>query len=549
MLIHLDINNYLLIQQTTVHFQSGLTVVTGESGSGKSILIEALNRVFSGPINHTHALKPHEPIVLSVTFQILPSHPLYHDLKPYQRSDRQKNDFKLCRTIKSGRSTHHLNGQKIPASMVKKLQSSLIFYLAQHASLAVLKPESIAQTLDQLIEPTLRNDLHQAYDDWYQLNQQQQHDQSIINQMNDPDLQRYFLNELDILSPSEDELSQLKSEFEANQDILKIQDTLMQCMSSTQSFVNQTKLKAQIHHLYELTHQSDLLRHIKTFEGHLTSLEQWLSDMMEDSLVSQQTSSCKNSYEQYQQLAAKHRVSVDQLISLHQNLATKLQAYDQAIDRIPGYENQIHEKYQIYQKNQQRYLAACQNIAAQINEQIQTQLPLLGLKQAHFSIRITEKQRPPCRTGNLTAQIWFSSHHSKKTQLIDEVASGGEKARIALLMNLLVQKNHQQKLLIFDEADIGLGGKTAAGLGELLKNRARNQSILCITHLPQVASHGNHHLSVCKQHECNKTDIQLLNSEQKVTELARMLGGKTISNASLSQAKQLLLEANKRASY
>jgi DNA repair protein RecN (Recombination protein N) len=241
-------------------------------------------------------------------------------------------------------------------------------------------------------------------------------------------------------------------------------------------------------------------------------------------------------------IARKHHSEPKHLFEIHHTLKTKLNQLEHRDDNIAALEKTQHDLLQQYKKLADRLTASRKKLAKQFNQAITDHMRELGIQAGEFKLQLTpiEEQISPYGQENL----WFSvkTNPQQPFQAMQKIVSGGELSRISLAVQLITAQRYQTPSLIFDEVDVGIGGKTAATVGTLLRELSEHTQVLCITHLPQVAAYAHHHYKVEKHmlKDDAITEVSLLNKSSQVQEIARMLGGREITKQTLAHAEELI---------
>ena len=554
MLTHIHIKNFAIVESLDLDIPDQLCVITGETGAGKSIMIDALglalgNRADSNAVRHG---KEKAEILASFDIQNSPSTKQWLTEMELDAGD----ECILRRVIsKDGRSRAYVNGTPTPLTAVRVLGDHLVSIHGQHEHQALLKADTHRQLLDQFGNlNNLGKSINQHFNDWKQqqaLFEQFRDNAQDIN--NRADLLNFQLTELQQLDLQAGEFSQLEKEHKrlANTETLLSQgQQALDCLSgSHQSLVDQAS--SQLSRLNSMLLQDEsLLDTCSLLESAQIQLQE-TADQLQHYLQTLEIDP-----ERYQhidqristahQLARKHRVTPDQLPPLQETLQAELDQIsggDEKLDQLAADADKLksayYEKAKTLSKKRQQH-------AKILGKQISQQIESLGMPGAKMSIQLLPvKNNEPTPHGLEHIEFHIQTNPGQPCKPLHKVASGGELSRISLSIQVACAARSNTSTLIFDEVDVGIGGGVAQVVGRLLRALGQNNQVICVTHLPQVAAQGHHHLHVDKTTgtTSTQTSITTLNTEKKVIEIARMLGGLTITDQTLAHASELIKES------
>ncbi len=552
MLTQLIIRNYAIVESLDLELEQGMTVISGETGAGKSIMLDALgltlgDRADSATVRHG---AERAEIIASFDISVLPDAKAW--LKQQDMDLDEENECIIRRVItKEGRSRSYINNQACPLNSLKALGEHLIAIHGQHEHQQLLKKDHHRTLLDQFaaLSP-IAQQVRQHFHLW------QKEKERLENLLNLSDehqakvqLLRYQVEELNQLGLTEGELEQLESEqkqlCEAG-DILHNGHQVL-ALTSEGDGDNCTQLLNHALHLLgelksqspSLTQASELLNSAQIqIEEANHELRHYL-DRIE--INPDRLSDVEERLSTIYDLARKHRVRPEALSALHQTLQEELDNLnhsDEALDTLHTRVAQLETEY--------RSLAttlsdARQQAAMKLNTLIDEQLHQLGMTSACFIANLTPHNKP---TANGLEEVEFliSTNKGQPARPLARIASGGELSRISLAIQVITAQTSTTPTLIFDEVDVGIGGAIAEVVGRMLKQLGQRSQIMCVTHQPQVASQGDQHLFVSKQAgtENTHTQINQLKSADRIHEIARMLGGIDITQRSIDHAKEML---------
>lgn len=551
MLSHINISNFAIVESLDLDIPNKLCVITGETGAGKSIMIDALglalgNRADSGSVRHGA-----DKADILASFDIDDNAGAQRWLKD---NDLEEDGECILRRVinKDGRSRSYINGRPTPISSLKALGEHLISIHGQHEHQALLKKDTHRRLLDQFGGLTaLAKQVATAFKEWQQHQQAYEQFRDNAKELNDRvDLLRFQLSELDTLDLQEGEFNTLEKEHKrlsnAEGLITRGRQALQGLTEGDNTLLDNTA--SVLHLVSEMKQQDDSLS--ETIEL-ITSAEIQLQEAASN--LHHYIDQLDIDPERYQwvderiasahQMARKHRLSPDQLPDLQQSLANELASIDGGDDKIAALLVSA-------QASQEAYLTKAQTLSKKRKQQakklggiITKQIQTLGMPGAEVSIPLgTLEVHQATAFGIDTIEFHVQTNPGQPSKPLHKVASGGELSRISLSIQVACAAKSNVATLIFDEVDVGIGGAVAQVVGELLRELGQNNQVICVTHLPQVAAQGHHHLHVNKQtkKQSTHTDISPLSQDEKVTEIARMLGGLSITEQTLAHAKELI---------
>lgn len=551
MLAQLTISNFAIVRELEIDLQSGMTAITGETGAGKSIAIDALglclgNRA-DGNVVRLGATRA--DICARFSLADTPSARIW--LEQNQLDD--SNECLLRRVINAdGRSRGFINGTAVPLSQLRELGQRLIQIHGQHAHQLLLKPDHQKELLDAYAdEPTLLAEMRQAYQRWHQSCRELAHfQQQSAERKGRMQLLQYQLRELNEFAPQAGAFEQTEAEYKSlansgqrltisQQALLLLAEDeehniLSQLYSAKHLLIDLVAMDKKLSGLLEMleeasiqiTEASDDLRHyvdhMDLDPNRLHELEQHLSRQIN--------------------LARKYHVIPEELPQLHQQLQDEQQLLSQQENDHEHLSKAVTLHHQqALNLAEQLHLKRLQH-AAELTTLITDSMQALSMPHGKFSIDMRFEPQNLNAEGASHTEFYVSTNPGQPLQPLTKVASGGELSRIALAIQVITARKMETPALIFDEVDVGISGPTAAIVGRLLRQLGESTQVMCVTHLPQVAGCGHQHLFVSKQTDgtATETKIALLDKRARLQELARLLGGSEITRNTLANAKELL---------
>lgn len=550
MLTSLYIKNFTLIDEMELDIGQHMSVVTGETGAGKSIIIDAIGIALgerAGPqVIRQHAQKAD----ICLRFDI--SH--LTNLQTWlAERDFDVGDELLIRRVmtQDGRSRSYINATPTTLNTVKAISLDLLNIHGQHEFQKLLKPHYQLQQLDELGN---HNDLianvEHHYQQWRQTQTQLQHLYELKEQREQKSawLQQQ-LDNLQDLQITADKLQEHEQEHQQLAHADSLISGMQQCLNwLNDNDSNAIQLTQQVHdELQNLAHyqpslqstielvqqaqielseaQEELRDHyqqIKIDPEHYQQLDQWLSKVYA--------------------LAKQFQIDPEALPDKHDELEQQWQQLQDLDNDIADCEYQLQQHSTTYYEKAQQLSQARRQTADYLSQQVTHHLQAMNIL-GEFSIEInTHTDQQPQANGLDQVRYLIATNPGQPPQPLAKIASGGELSRLSLAIQVVTAQDSQTPTLIFDEVDVGIGGATADIVGQLLQQLGNNAQIICITHLAQVAAKGKHHLKVTKtQHQDQPTaHIEHLDEQERIKEIARMSGGETITQSTWEHAKTLL---------
>ncbi len=551
MLTHLSIQNFTLVQQLDLEIDAGMTVITGETGAGKSILLGALGQALGDRADGDRVRNGAERADIHATFDIRALKHAQRWLKQQDLEAAGTDECLLRRVITTeGRSRAYINGQPVTLTQLRTLGEMLIDIHSQHEHQSLLKKDTHRRLLDDFGgQQKLAQQVKQAFTDW-----QTRYEQFIVLRDNAAELSArlqllsYQVNELDQLALEPDELPRLEAEQKtlANAESILHNSHQLATLCGQEDQGLQDALHRALHLLNDMPEKTAALREAEEL---LTSAQIQVQEAQRE--IEQHIDSFQLDPERLQQvearlsavydIARKHRIHPDELLQLHQTLTEELARLSGGDAQLDQLEQQTAELETRYRDLATNLSGKRQRAAKRLSKAVNQQLQALAMSTAKLDIALTGNQNPG-RHGLEDIEFLISTNPGQPPRSLAKVASGGELSRISLAIQVVTAQTSTIPTLVFDEVDVGIGGATADTVGQLLRALGEKGQVLCVTHLAQVASKGHQHLQVTKQ--ANKKSAQsslvALEGEAKIEEIARMLGGAGITEQSRAHAEEML---------
>jgi DNA repair protein RecN (Recombination protein N) len=549
MLTQLTVSNYALIESLELEFKQGFTVITGETGAGKSILLGALGLAIGNRAETDVLLDKGKKCFVEAVFSV-------GKLDLHEWFVANELDFAdecvMRREIgTNGKSRAFINDTPVNLSVLKDLGEQLIDIHSQHESLHLSESTFQLKMLDHLAgtQPRL-TDYRKIYREFMET-------QRLLGELKE--VQRNNQAELEYVQFQFDELKDAKLSAEAYFEMEKQLLALSHSEEIAQAMFGSVELLQDNDQsvLLKLSELRTMIRKVEEFLPNLADLGQRiesatieLKDVTRElSLMSDHWSHDPSEIErigerlgQINQLMVKHRVrGIEELISLRDQFEGRLAHSDQLEEQI----ERLNKQFKILNKDLLLVSAeisyARKSISTRVGEEITGVLRSLGMPNAVFQVLIEELEKPG-PDGSDRVRFVFSANLGGVVQEISKIASGGEMSRLMLAVKSLLARKNMLPTIIFDEIDAGVSGEVAARMGRIMAAMSEQKQVVSITHLPQIAGKARHHVLVSKveQEQQTRTHIDVLNQESRIKEIARMLSDDQLTEASMKAAIELI---------
>jgi DNA repair protein RecN (Recombination protein N) len=551
MLTHLQIRDFAIVEAVELEFGRGFTALTGETGAGKSILVDALmlavgGRADSGAVRHGA-----ERAEVSATFSLPGNAPALAWLE--EQSIDHDGECQLRRVIAAdGRGRAWLNGQAVPVQSLRTLGALLVDVHGQLEFQSLARRGYQRATLDGSgrLEAEM-GAVRAAYEEWHALEQQRvSYEQRLRDREARLDLLRHYTAELGALDPKSGEVESLVEERRRVASLGRLAEGTAQAesmLSGEDGGVIDPLARAQ-----------SLLKQLATLDG---ALEPAVTQLDEAVIAAREALATLRRYADsleadparqewlesrlaaLEAVARKHRVEVAALADLRHRLDAELADLEAGALSEAQLQEKLAQAAGRYGQAARKLTDGRRAAAASLESKVTGYMQSLGMPGGVFQTRV-EPREPPgfAAHGNDEVEFLVSANPGQPARPLAKVASGGELSRISLALQVAAVEAEHLPCLVFDEVDAGVGGAVAEMVGRQLHALAGRGQVLCVTHLPQVASQSDHQLRVSKQvvQGSTRTRIESLDAETRVVEIARMLGGATITDRTLEHAREML---------
>ena len=548
MLQSLSIRDFVIVDQLDLDFSSGLTVLTGETGAGKSILIDALSLALGARAESGMIRQGCEKTEISVCFRVQAHDGILRWLED-NAIELDQGELIFRRLLyQDGRSRAFLNGQSVTLQQLKEIGEELVDIYSQNAHHSLLKLATQRDILDDYAGATeLAKSTAQLYQAWHQLREQREKMEQSAEQ---------YQHELALLRDQCRELKKLNftvAEWESLQQEHYRLSNAAELMSGCELILD-TLSESDVAAMRQLNLARQQLQKMREIDPAFNEAY----DTLQSGVIQvEESGRLVKRYLQQADLDPEKLAEVDARLQAVHASARKYRVRPEGLPELLADSEQRMQELSAYaddgelkkreQAAEQAYLAAAQQLwdlrqqaAPKLSQQITTHMQAMALAGGQFQVALNTQT--PAASGLEQVEFLVAGHAGAEPRALNKVASGGELSRISLAIRVATAAQTQVQTMIFDEVDVGIGGGVAEIVGKLLRQLSASRQALVITHLPQVAAQGQHHLKVSKHSAQGATlsQIQALSEAERVEELARMLGGVEITDTTRRHAQEML---------
>lgn len=550
MLRSLQIRNFAIIDEIDITFNDDMTVLTGETGAGKSILIDALSLVLGERGSSNLIRNKEKRAEYTAEFEIMNnSHALNWLI---DKSLDNENECILRRTISpDGKSRSFINGNTVNLQSLKSLGDLLVDIHGQHFHQSLCKKNVQRDLLDHFGGLSVtKNKLKRIFNEWKELSDQlSKMIEGNANKEDRIDLLSFQLKELDDLALKTGEYDSLNSEFKKIINIEKINkgiNSLIDCLQSNEITNVEQMLNDSIKNIDTLATFDNSLEETKNLLSEaeinvseaIGNLSRYGESIDYDNQKSREIEERINTIIS---LSRKHRVDPDELIDTKIQIEKELNALNNSQTSIDEAEQHLSDLRKKYDDFASELTKKRSDSAKKLSRLVANSMNELGMADGIFKAEITASNNIS-QHGIDDITFYISANPGQKPQPLSNIASGGELSRMSLAIQVITSSGTNIPTMIFDEVDSGIGGAIAEVVGNKLKDLGQNKQVLCVTHLAQVASKGKSHLRINKLTDNKKTKIYAtqLNPDERIEEIARMIGGIELTEKTREYAKEML---------
>lgn len=552
MLTHLSVRNFAIIDAVEIEFEGGMTILTGETGAGKSILIDALALALGGRANSAIISKEGVRAEVIASFELAEASPVKAWLAELQL-DSVDGECILRRTVAAeGRSRAYVNGQPAPVQTLRDIGEQLIEIHGQHAHHSLVKRDAQRALLDSFADNGAHLDELAGLDrSWRRIKQELAQTPGAGEDSSRLEFLRFQEQELATLAADEREWETLNAEHKRLSRVDELRaatEGVIDSLAADRDDAVLSRLNDALRALDSVRDADprldDIRALIDTANIDLREAEMQLRqhrDRPHDDVNA--LARIEHRLGAMHDMARKHRIRPDELPAQLAKLRGEISAYENAqlrLQALAGEQAVLLESYaRVSTKLHQARTRAATRFARAVTENMHR----LGMQGGCFEVAVMRvRQDEPNAVGDDIVEFRVAANPDHAPQPLSRVASGGELSRISLAIQIIDAARRPIPTLIFDEVDVGVGGRTAEIVGRELRELAKRYQVLCVTHLAQVASQGHCHLQVKKRAVAGKTRTALtpLSGENRVREVARMLGGLRVTQQALAHAREML---------
>lgn len=550
MLTYLHVKNIALIDELEVDFNEGLNILTGETGAGKSIIIGSINAALGSKISKDFLRSGSEDALIEILFQIN-SQILIDKIKDFGIDIKDGELLISRKMIQNGRSVFRVNGQVANTNMVKKISESIIDIHSQHEHQSLLNKKNHIKLLDSFLGENLEKDLNiyrSKYKEYLKIKQEIIDDQDPELRKRELSFLEFEINEIESANLTINEDKELNKKYKLLSNSQKIRSVLNEIYNNIiddnaynishnireaiKDINTIRKLDSDLENLSEQLEQIDLL--ISDFSRDLNLYVNNI-DINEEELEV-----VHNRLDLINSLKMKYGDTIDDILDL---LESKINKHEKLIN----YEKNVLKIQESITKYEEELMYISNKIsdirnkgAKELSSQIIDVLKDLNLKDTNFEVNINKKHNFDV-DGIDDVEFLISTNKGEPTKPLIQIASGGELSRIMLAIKSVLANCDEISTLIFDEIDSGISGRTAQMVAQKLEKLSKNRQILCITHLPQIASMSDTHYVIEKVNKSKQTVTRMkkLNNDEIPNELARLIGGAEITDTVIKSAIEM----------
>jgi len=551
LLLSITINNYTLVDTLEIEFLRGTTAITGETGAGKSLILDALSMALGDRADSSTIRQGKDRAQITASFDISDLSEARQWLDIHDFSTDNECILRRIYTTE-GRSKGYINGQPCTMQQLQQLGDVLVDLHSQHEHQSLLRRNTHRKLLDEFngsIE--LAEQVADDFQNWHrtakqlhdlsersdELNARRELLQFQVEELQEFNLEPNYLQQLEL---EQQHLANAEQIIQDSQKLLAISDqgetfNLRDGFNQSLSILSQLKHKPKALEEAEQLLQSGLIQvdeavhcieqHIDRFEANPQRLQQ-----IEDELGL------------IFQLARKHRVDSHQLADKLNELVLELKQLTTGDQNLEALQQQVNQLAEKYKKTATQLSLIRQQGAVKMSDDINQQLQQLSMEGANLLVKLTPLGETSFKSYGLEdIELVISTNPGQAHKPLAKVASGGELSRVSLAIQVVAAANSSIPTVVFDEVDVGIGGSTADIVGKLLKQLGSKGQVISVTHQPQVAAHAHQHYVVSKMTDNSSAESTIvhLNNTQRIEELARMLGGAKVTQQTLSHASEL----------
>ncbi|MCG8620947.1 MAG: DNA repair protein RecN [Proteobacteria bacterium] len=550
MLTLLAVRNVVLIKALDVEFHPGLTVLTGETGAGKSILLDAMGLALGSRANFALIGPAADRAEVTAVFSPPDDHPAWALLE--EAGIDKASEIIMRRRLRDGKSSGMINDTPIGQNTMRMVGDTLVEIQGQFEGRGLLDVSNHRNLLDRFAEhQNLLDDTATAWDAWQEAKSAWQlADYAQKKAREDEDWLRDAVQQLDELAPEAGEEANLSREREVLANTTRIAEATQQVdtlINGETGAVNQIAQAARaIERLEEIAGSMlrDLTATIARSEAELDEASRACAAVQSELEADpDRLTTIDDRLHELRQQARKHNVTPDELPAMHEGLRNQLASIEDSDGNLLALKEAMEEKHKLYVAAADTLTHSRQEAAKRLDASVMAELPPLKLEQARFQTLIAPLEESDWgKHGNTSTRFESATNPGMEMAPIDKIASGGELARFLLALKVVLADTAAMKCIIFDEVDTGVGGAVASAVGSRLARLGKDMQTLVITHSPQVAALGHQHYQIRKSlaEDAAVSTTEQLTRDERIDELSRMLAGEKVTDESRAAAVKLL---------
>ena len=549
MLEQLSIKNLVVVEDLSAEFQGGMTVITGETGAGKSIIVQALNLVSGGRSDATLVRHGKDKAEIVAMFQLGNNSNLLSFLENCDLEDGE--ECILRRVIGSdGRSRAYVNGSSVSLSKLREVGTKLIDMHGQNEHQLLLKNNQHRILLDDFAESQgLCEEINNIVHDYLKVKNkivqlQNTNEQSLAQK----ELLTYQLNELVESKLEQDELDSIEKNFKISNNASVLIEKIADVLESLEheSGANELLIRAESITSKASELDSDLESVSSILSSAQVQVQEGIYDLRDylgkvsDGKVN--IAELEKRISHLHSLGRKHNCQIPELLKVQNNIQSALAELDSSSDKIEELTNKLLQLELNYKKESTVLTKHRQQSSKTLSKKVTDIMQDLGMPGSEVLFSLNATDEPIRLNGQEEVVINVKTNIGQDLKPLNKVASGGELSRVSLALSVVTSKSELAPSIVFDEVDVGISGSVAEVVGRLLKKLSSRYQVLCVTHLAQVAAQGHEHMKVIKSQRKDATYTQMtsLNKEQRTDEVARILGGIKVSDKARLAAEEMI---------
>lgn len=556
MIVELNIENFAIVEKLHINFNKGLNVLTGETGAGKSIIVEAISLILGGRANKDLIRTGYDKAILEGLFFLEDSKKIEKILKKYGIENDNNNYMLITRELHStGRSVSRINGRTVTVNMLDNITKHLIDIHGQHEHQSLLNTESHIDIIDSFGDKSFNKLKGKVASDYMKvLNLRKKLKELSLEEMErdrEIDILKYQIEEIDSAKLSQDEEKDILNEYNKLNNAKDIVSSLGQSINILQSKEydsfstidslnevisliekikeNDIQLDKSYEELLNINYElQDITRNLNTYMDNL-ALDNKRLEFLEDRINT------------INKLKKKYGNTINEIFIYRDKMYSKLQLFLNMEEEIQEIKDDIKKIEDILKINCGVLTDKRKLISKKLENNIFRELQELNMKDIVFKVDFKEYDYFTV-SGVDKVEFLISTNPGEKLKPLSKIVSGGEMSRIMLAFKSILAEYDYIPCLIFDEIDTGISGRTAQVVGEKINKISKNHQVICISHLPQIAALADMHFAISKKSTNNKTSVKVkkLDYEERINELARLLGGVDLTNTTKLHAKEML---------